>query len=287
MSRVGRLLLWTKAPRAVRRFTTVSRAPGQAQERLPREILRANADSEFGRRHGFAGITTFRQFQQRVPIASYEDLEPYITAAMNGQPAQLTKDPPMLFTTTSGTTGTRKYIPMTREGKRAKSRLTGCGSAACTVTTPASSAAGSSASSAPRSSRTPPTAPPAVRNPGTPIAPCPDPSARCTPHPTGCSPSRTTRPSTTRCCGWPPGRTSALSRRSTPARSCCWPTGWAATPSRSSVTLATVHCPRTSPFHKPCGARCICAPIPSAPDGWSGQPQAATARCGPAWRGRS
>ena len=42
---------------------------------------------------------------------------------MQGQPNQLTKDPPVLFTTTSGTTGNRKYIPMTREGKTAKSRL--------------------------------------------------------------------------------------------------------------------------------------------------------------------
>jgi hypothetical protein len=124
MSRVGRLLLWTKAPRTVRRFTTISRAPGQAQDRLLRQILRSNADTEFGRRHGFAGITTFRQFQEQVPLASYEDLEPYITAEMQGRPAQLTKDPPVLFTTTSGTTGARKYIPMTREGKRAKSRLT-------------------------------------------------------------------------------------------------------------------------------------------------------------------
>jgi GH3 auxin-responsive promoter len=124
MSRVGRLLLWTKATRAVRRFTTVSRAPGQAQDRLLREILRRNADTEFGRRYGFAGITTLAEFQERVPISSYEDLEPYINAAMLGQPNQLTKDPPVLFTTTSGTTGARKYIPMTRDGKRAKSRLT-------------------------------------------------------------------------------------------------------------------------------------------------------------------
>jgi len=43
---------------------------------------------------------------------------------MQGRPNQLTKEPPVLFTTTSGTTGNRKYIPMTREGKRAKSRLT-------------------------------------------------------------------------------------------------------------------------------------------------------------------
>jgi GH3 auxin-responsive promoter len=124
MSRVGRLLLWAKAPRTVKRFTTVSRAPGQAQDRLLREILRTNADTEFGRRHGFGGITSFSEFRQRVPISSYEDLEPYINAEMHGQPNQLTKHPPVLFTTTSGTTGKRKYIPMTLEGKRAKSRLT-------------------------------------------------------------------------------------------------------------------------------------------------------------------
>ena len=124
MSRVGRLLLWAKAPRSLRHFTALCRTPVQAQDRLLREILRRNADTEFGRRHGFGGIATFEEFQARVPISTYEDLEPYITAAMNGQPSQLTKDPPVLFTTTSGTTGARKYIPMTRQGKRAKSHLT-------------------------------------------------------------------------------------------------------------------------------------------------------------------
>jgi GH3 auxin-responsive promoter len=124
MSRVGRLLLWVKAPRSLRHFNTLCRTPVQAQDRLLRQILETNADTEFGRRHGFGGITTSRDFQERVPIASYEDLEPYITAEMDGRPNQLTKEPPVLFTTTSGTTGNRKYIPMTREGKRAKSHLT-------------------------------------------------------------------------------------------------------------------------------------------------------------------
>jgi hypothetical protein len=124
MSRVGRLVLWVKAPRSLRHFNALCRTPVQAQDRLLAEILGRNADTEFGRRHGFGGITSFRQFQQRVPIASYEDLEPYINAEMQGQPNQLTKDPPVLFTTTSGTTGARKYIPMTGQGKRAKSHLT-------------------------------------------------------------------------------------------------------------------------------------------------------------------
>ena len=124
MSRVGRLLLWAKAPRAVKQFDTVCRAPAEAQQRLLREILKTNAETEFGRRHGFGGITSLPEFQERVPICGYQDLEPYITAAMEGKPAQLTRHPPVLFTTTSGTTGASKYIPMTREGKRAKSRLT-------------------------------------------------------------------------------------------------------------------------------------------------------------------
>jgi hypothetical protein len=124
MSRVGRLLLWVKAPRSLRHFRTLCRTPVQAQERLLRQILETNADTAFGRRHGFDSIASFRDFQERVPIASYEDLEPYITAEMSGQPNQLTKDPPVLFTTTSGTTGARKYIPMTRDGKKAKAHLT-------------------------------------------------------------------------------------------------------------------------------------------------------------------
>jgi hypothetical protein len=124
MSRVGRLLLWVKAPRSLRHFNALCRTPVQAQERLLRQILETNADTEFGRRHGFGGITSFRQFQEQVPISTYEDLEPYITAEMDGRPNQLTKEPPVLFTTTSGTTGNRKYIPMTRESKRTKSHLT-------------------------------------------------------------------------------------------------------------------------------------------------------------------
>jgi hypothetical protein len=113
-----------KAPRSLRHFGALCRTPAQAQDHLLRQLLETNADTEFGRRHSFGGITSFQQFQEQVPISTYEDLEPYITAAMQGQPNQLTKDPPVLFTTTSGTTGNRKYIPMTREGKRAKSHLT-------------------------------------------------------------------------------------------------------------------------------------------------------------------
>jgi hypothetical protein len=124
MSRVGRLTLWASAPRTVKRFRDRCERPAETQAKLLREILTTNADTAFGRRHGFAGIGSLREFQRRVPVAGYEDLEPYITAAMNGEPGQLTRHPPVLFTTTSGTTGARKYIPMTKESRSSKSHLT-------------------------------------------------------------------------------------------------------------------------------------------------------------------
>jgi len=123
MSFVGNLLFRTTGRTAVKRFTALCDSPTESQDRLLREIVQTNADTEFGRRHGFGGITSFAEFRGRVPISSYEDLEPYIDAAMHGQPNQLTKQPPVLFSTTSGTTGNSKYIPMTRESKRSKSRV--------------------------------------------------------------------------------------------------------------------------------------------------------------------
>jgi GH3 auxin-responsive promoter len=123
MSFVGNVLLRSTSGPALKRFDAACTVPAQSQDRLLHEILSTNADTEFGRRHDFGRITSFEEFRRRVPISSYEDLEPYISAAMQGQPNQLTKHSPVLFTTTSGTTGNVKYIPMTVESRRSKSRL--------------------------------------------------------------------------------------------------------------------------------------------------------------------
>ena len=116
-------MLRTTSGPALKRFAGACMTPSESQDRLLREILSTNADTEFGRRHDFGRISSFEDFQKWVPISRYEDLEPYINAAMHGQPNQLTKHSPVLFTTTSGTTGNVKYIPMTAESRHSKSRL--------------------------------------------------------------------------------------------------------------------------------------------------------------------
>lgn len=123
MSIQARLLFSIVGPRALSRFGAQCEHPMPQQEKLLRELLRENADTEFGRRHGFASIDAFSGFQKQVPINDYEDLEPYIEAARNGVPAQLTREPPVFYATTSGTTGPSKYIPVTVASRRAKSRL--------------------------------------------------------------------------------------------------------------------------------------------------------------------
>jgi hypothetical protein len=126
MSRFGALLLSATAPRATRHFRGTCRHPADTQQARLLDIVSANADTAFGRVHGFDRVGSLAEFQSRVPISSYEELQPFIAAAMDGEPHQLTRQPPILFTMTSGTTGARKYIPMTaaeRAAKRQRSRL--------------------------------------------------------------------------------------------------------------------------------------------------------------------
>lgn len=87
--------------------------PRDTQTKKLLQIIRANEKSAFGKKHHFERIHSVQEFQNFVPPSTYEDLSPYIEAAMEGQPEQLTVRPPLMFATTSGTTGTPKFIPVT------------------------------------------------------------------------------------------------------------------------------------------------------------------------------
>jgi len=88
-------------------------SPRQWQEKKLTAILARNADTAFGRAHGFARIRGIRDYQARVPAQTYDTLQPYVERAMKGEEGVLTADNPVMFVTTSGTTGRVKYIPIT------------------------------------------------------------------------------------------------------------------------------------------------------------------------------
>jgi hypothetical protein len=76
-------------------------------------ILEKNARSQLGRVHGFATIKSPAKFQQRVPLASYEEFSEQIERIAEGEHAVLTDEPVILFEPTSGSSGAVKLIPYT------------------------------------------------------------------------------------------------------------------------------------------------------------------------------
>jgi hypothetical protein len=97
----------------VRQFEGATRAVRAAQERKLRAILEANQDTVFGREHRFDQIRSIADYQLRIPIREYEALEPYVQRAACGERNVLTRQAPLLFAVTSGTTGRSKLIPVT------------------------------------------------------------------------------------------------------------------------------------------------------------------------------
>ncbi len=84
-----------------------------AQENVLRGIVQQNRETAFGRRHGFAEITSVADYQRRCPVQTYDRLRPYIDEQeKTGEPA-LTAEAAVLYAKTSGTTGAAKLLPIT------------------------------------------------------------------------------------------------------------------------------------------------------------------------------
>ena len=99
------------------------RQPEEAQREVLFKILRRNADTIFGREHGFASVANEADYRRRVPVSEYERLRPYVKRIIAGEKSVLTKAAPFMLTMTSGTTGEPKYIPVTRESQAHNSSL--------------------------------------------------------------------------------------------------------------------------------------------------------------------
>src|SRR4051794_40903261 len=102
----SRIKLWT--------FAAACQHPKAVQEALLQEFLATHADTEFGRDHHFSTIRGLAEFRKHVPIAGYDYFEPYIDKVRRGNTrALLADDNVRMFALTSGTTATRKTIPVT------------------------------------------------------------------------------------------------------------------------------------------------------------------------------
>ena len=84
------------------------------QEQFLRDLVQAHQDTELGRQYGLREIKTIDQFRDRVPVLPYSSYEPYTERIFQGEQNILTSDPVVYINLTSGSTGVRKLIPVTK-----------------------------------------------------------------------------------------------------------------------------------------------------------------------------
>jgi hypothetical protein len=82
----------------------------EVQEAVLMRILRRNASTEFGRAHGFASIRSAHEYQQRVPVRTYDEY-----AELQDDARALTASEVTHYESTSGSSGAAKRIPYTRD----------------------------------------------------------------------------------------------------------------------------------------------------------------------------
>jgi hypothetical protein len=104
--------MW-RAATHVKHFKNACQQPLLAQTKKLLRMIRANEQTAFGKLHNFEKISSIADFRRHVPPSRYEDFQPYVEALFNGQKAQLTREEPFMFATTSGTTAKPKFIPIT------------------------------------------------------------------------------------------------------------------------------------------------------------------------------
>ncbi|WJZ91902.1 hypothetical protein VitviT2T_010938 [Vitis vinifera] len=106
-----------KDAKALQFIEEMTRNPDQVQEKILAEILSQNGETEYLQRFKLAGATDRDTFKSKVPVVTYEDLQPDIQRIANGDRSPILSSHPISeFLTSSGTSaGERKLMPTIHE----------------------------------------------------------------------------------------------------------------------------------------------------------------------------
>lgn len=90
--------------------------PIETQNGILSSLLYHAEETEYGKINGFSSVSNYEDFKRNVPIVSYEDFEPYIEKARQGQKDIIWPGLIRQFAKSSGTTNAKsKFIPITDE----------------------------------------------------------------------------------------------------------------------------------------------------------------------------
>ncbi len=90
--------------------------PHEVQEELMMNLIRSSEETVIGQKYDFTSVKSYQTFAERVPISTYEDLEPMIELTRKGAQNVFWNTPIKWFAKSSGTTNAKsKFIPVSSE----------------------------------------------------------------------------------------------------------------------------------------------------------------------------
>ncbi|ALM49632.1 hypothetical protein AMR72_12390 [Flavobacterium psychrophilum] len=90
--------------------------PNEVQDELLMSLIRTAEHTVIGRKYDFASAKNYRAFAERVPVSTYEDLEPIIEQTRRGEQNVFWPTPIKWFAKSSGTTNAKsKFIPVSSD----------------------------------------------------------------------------------------------------------------------------------------------------------------------------
>jgi len=98
-----------------RRFLRALRRPELEQRTRLFHYLRSNANTTYGRRYSFGTIRSVTEFQERVPLSTYDDYEGAVADIRAGAQNVLTRAKVRCLEPSSGSTRAAKLIPYTAD----------------------------------------------------------------------------------------------------------------------------------------------------------------------------
>jgi hypothetical protein len=90
--------------------------PAETQKEVLSGLLYKASKTEWGQKYEYSSVSTIRDYQNRVPVQTYEELMPFVDRLRKGESNLLWPGETKWFAKSSGTTSSKsKFIPMSRE----------------------------------------------------------------------------------------------------------------------------------------------------------------------------
>ncbi|MBG6110250.1 hypothetical protein IWX84_001118 [Flavobacterium sp. CG_9.10] len=90
--------------------------PNEVQEELLMNLIQSSKNTVLGKKYEYSSINSYATFAERIPISTYEELQPLIERTRKGEQNVFWETPIKWFAKSSGTTNAKsKFIPVSNE----------------------------------------------------------------------------------------------------------------------------------------------------------------------------